>query len=105
MENNIANITEAEITAETNENETVKEEKVEETTAPQPKSVIGFVTGCKRLNIRKKPVVNNGNVIDIVEDGKELMIIEPDKAKGEWYKVQLTDDMFGFCMKQFVKVD
>jgi uncharacterized protein YgiM (DUF1202 family) len=106
MENTITNLTFAEenITEETNVEE-VKTEEPEETLAPQPESVIGFVVDCKKLNVRKKPVVNDRNIIKTIDVDTEVTVIEPEKAKGEWYKVQLEDGVFGFCMKQFIAID
>ena len=105
MEYNETNITEAEITVEEPVEESVNEEPVEETVAPPPEPVNGVVVGCNKLNIRKKPVVNDKNVIAIVEAGTEMVIIEPEKAKGAWYKVLLNDGVEGFCMKQYVTIE
>lgn len=102
MENNITNIIEEEIITEETKVEKVE---TEETVAPQPESVIGFVVDCKKLNVRKKPVVNDRNIIKTIDVDTELTVIEPEKAKGEWYKVQLEDGVYGFCMKQFIAID
>lgn len=91
------NETKTETTETTNTNET--------SGAQPPDSLIGFVTGCKKLNIRKNPAVNPSNVITVVGVDTPLLVINPEKATKEWYKVELEDGTVGFCMKEFVKVD
>lgn len=76
-----------------------------EDTEPEVETAIGIVSGCKNLNIRKRPVVNPTNVLCIVPEGTPLIIIDPEKATKEWYKVELEDDTIGFCMKEFVTVN
>lgn len=84
-----------------------KEETTNETMvmAEAPEPLIGVVFGCKKLNIRKRPVVNPNNVLCVVEMNTELEIIEPEKATGQWYKVVTSDGVKGFCMKEFVNVE
>ena len=83
------------------------ETKTEDTTVTEPttETAIGIVSGCKNLNIRKRPVVNTTNVLCVVPEGTPLIIIDPEKATKEWYKVELEDDTIGFCMKEFVTVN
>jgi uncharacterized protein YgiM (DUF1202 family) len=74
---------------------------------PELKYVDGTVFNCKRLNIRKKPD-KESEVLMVVDAGTFLMIIEPEKAKGDWYKVVAEIDEVettGFCMKEFVTLD
>lgn len=87
--------------------ENTKNEEVADTTeqnTPPTESLDGYVYDCAKLNIRSKPVVNNNNVIEIVDDGTLLTIVEPDKAKGKWYKVVTPSGNIGFCMKKFVDI-
>ena len=76
-------------------------------TQPELKYVDGTVYNCKRLNIRKKPK-KEAEVLMVVDAGDFLMIIEPEKAEGDWYKVVAEVDEVettGFCMKEFVTLD
>lgn len=90
-----------------NEEITIEDTTVEEPkdTEPEVETTIGIVSGCKNLNIRKRPVVNSTNVLCTVPEGTPLIIIDPEKATKEWYKVELEDDTKGFCMKEFVTVN
>lgn len=99
MEEKVMNQNE-EITTEDTTEEVITEETAEEET----KVVFGEVANCKNLRIRKRPVVNDSNVLCIIPEGTLLAIIEPEKATKEWYKVELEDETVGFCMKEFVSV-
>lgn len=87
-------------------------ETVEETTEAVPAvneipTVVGFVSGCKKLNIRKGPDID-AKVVSIVDVDTELTIINPDKATKGWYKVTVETaigPVKGFCMKDFVTID
>lgn len=100
MEEKVMNVNE-EITIE-EETEDAADIDFEEN---EVQTLFGEVVGCKKLNIRKSPAVNPKNIITIVPEGTMLMIIDPDKATKEWYKVELEDGTAGFCMKEFVSVN
>ena len=82
-----------------------EEQIVEENAAVVEETVptIGVVTGCSKLNVRKKPNINS-DVIVVVNAGSELTI-DVDKSHGEWYKVTDQNNNVGYCMKKYVKVN
>ena len=93
------------------EMKTVKAEEqiVEETTVEtpvveveEPKALIGVVTGCTRLNVRKKPNVK-ADVVKVIDAKDEVQIFENESNK-EWYWVVTKDETTGFCMKKFITV-
>ena len=84
-------------TDEVNEEDVMEDESTAE-------FVFGTVTGCKKLNIRTKPVVNPSNIITIVDAGTMVMV-DPEGETGEWYKVVTANDVEGYCMKEFVTID
>lgn len=87
-------------------NEDVQTPEVEDTTPQAPAAPItGVVTGCKKLNVRKRPAVNDNNVLEVIEADTTLFVIEPEKATGEWYKVELAGGTIGFCMKKFITIE
>lgn len=86
----------AEAVAEESAVEPVVEEKAE------VESLIGMVSGCKLLNIRKKPTVESEAVAVVSVD--TLLMIDPSKSKKEWYKVYTEAGVEGFCMKKFVTI-
>lgn len=77
---------------------------VEPTTAPEPKTVIGIVNGCARLNIRKEPSMHaTARIATVVASGSELTI-NLAKSTEDWYRVITESGIEGFCMKKFVTV-
>lgn len=107
MEEKVMNLNEdietiEEIEVDMNENEDTTDAVITEDETP---TIIGVVSGCKNLNIRKKPVVNDKNVLCVVPAGTMIIVIDPDKATKEWYKVELENGDTGFCMKQYVSVN
>jgi hypothetical protein len=63
---------------------------------------MGFVTNCKKLNIREKPTVEAPVVCEIVCQ-TELMIDEKESTE-EFYKVFTAAGIEGFCMKKFITI-
>jgi len=63
---------------------------------------IGFVTNCKKLNIREKPRTD-ATIICKVDYQTELMIDEKESTE-EFYKVCTAAGIEGFCMKKFIAI-
>lgn len=74
--------------------DTVVEETVEE--------VIGVVTDCLKLNIRKEPD-KDSDVVVVVTCLDELKI-DPETSTDEWYAVCTVAGIEGFCMKKYIAV-
>lgn len=70
----------------------------EETVAPIQ---MGTVTGCLKLNVRKKPSIKS-DPICTVDAKTKLVILESDNA--DWYKVEVEKGVEGYCMKKYVDV-
>ena len=92
-----------------NENKNVVEEtKVEAPvvgdTVTESTPVIGVVSNCSRLNIRKKAGIKSP-VVRIVDRGKEVIINES-KSTEKWFNVTTRDKISttGFCMKEYIKI-
>lgn len=64
--------------------------------------IIGVVTDCLKLNIRKEPN-KDSEVVTIVACLDELKI-DPDASTNDWYAVCTVAGIEGFCMKKFVAV-
>lgn len=64
--------------------------------------VMGIVTGCKKLNIRKAPS-KTAEVVDVWDEGDQFML-DLDNSTSEWYKITTETGVEGFCMKQYVVV-
>ena len=90
--------------AEVNESEEVEKEVTEEVTKEATKeadsTVVGYVSGCLKLNIREEGYLG-ANVVCVVPE-KTALLIEVAESNDEWYKVYTETGMEGFCMKQYV---
>lgn len=82
--------------AEVNEPEEVKEEVTKEVDS----TVVGYVSGCLKLNIREEGYPG-ANVVCVVPE-KTALLIEVAESNDEWYKVYTEAGMEGFCMRQYV---
>lgn len=82
--------------AEVNESEEVEEEVTKEADS----TVVGYVSGCLKLNIREEGYPG-ANVVCVVPE-KTALLIEVAESNDEWYKVYTEAGMEGFCMKQYV---
>lgn len=81
------------------ETEPVIEPVVEVVVEPEPKvEPVYVITGCKKLNIRKKPSAT-AEVVCVIDEKAEIVIIEDNYS--EWVEV-LVDDKHGYCMKKFI---
>lgn len=78
--------------------EDVRVEETEEVV----EDIIGVVTDCLKLNIRKEPN-KDSEVVTIVTCLDELKI-DPDASTNDWYAVCTVAGVEGFCMKKFVAV-
>ena len=63
---------------------------------------IGFVTNCKKLNVREKPRTD-ATIICEVDYQTELVINEKESTE-EFYKVCTAAGIEGFCMKKFIAI-
>ena len=82
--------------AEVNESEEVTKEAIKEADS----TVVGYVSGCLKLNIREEGYLG-ANVVCVVPE-KTALLIEVAESNDEWYKVYTETGMEGFCMKQYV---
>lgn len=85
--------------AEVTEPEEVEEEIVE-AAVEEESTVVGYVSGCIKLNVREEPNIG-ANVVCIIPE-KTTLLIEVKESTDEWYKVYTEAGMEGYCMKQFV---
>jgi hypothetical protein len=76
------------------------EEEVQEEIKPEP--VVGVVSGCGKLNIRKEPSLSGEVVYEALL--KSELVIDLDKSTDEWYSVCAPAGIEGFCMKKFVEL-
>ena len=80
----------------------IAEDAVVEEIEEAVEDIIGVVTDCLKLNIRKEPN-KDSDVVVIVTCLDELKI-DPDASTDDWYAVCTVAGIEGFCMKKFVAV-
>lgn len=78
------------------------ESNVEEPKNEESKPVIGIVTDCVRLNVRKDPN-RSSEVLGVITAETELIIIE-EESTDEFYKICTSAGLEGYCMKSFVTI-
>ena len=66
------------------------------------KNIIGVVTDCLKLNIRKEP--NKDSDVVVVVTCLDELKIDLDASTDDWYAVCTVAGIEGFCMKKFVAV-
>lgn len=78
-------------------NEIFVEEKNKE-----PKKVIGIVTDCLTLNVRKEPSLNS----DIIDEFKALSDVEiiSENSLNDFYTVKSEKGLTGYCMKKYIQI-
>lgn len=69
-------------------------------TAPNKK--VGVVSNCRNLRVRKTPN-KNSEVIIYVSEGTKVEI-DDTKTSDEFYKIRTSDDVVGYCMRNFITI-
>lgn len=71
---------------------------------PKPaEPIIGIVTNCVRVNVRKTPIIA-AEILSEVGVNSKLMIDETESTE-EWFKVYTEIGIEGFCMKKFITIN
>lgn len=73
---------------------------LEEVSEATPTEVIGMVTGCRQLNIRKEPRLD-ADVLCYVPVNSELAI-NTAESTDEWLRVFTATGVEGYCMSKYV---
>lgn len=66
------------------------------------KLLIGIVTDCTRLNVRKYP--NSKAPVVAVIDASTDLVVYDDESSGDFFKICTASGIEGFCMKQFISI-
>ena len=85
---------------ETEENEVEEESEVEEENV----KMIGIVTGCAKLNVRKEPS-KQSDVLCIIDKNTEVEIdTEEETTYEDFYKIVTSTGVKGYCVKSFIEI-
>lgn len=101
----LTDVNETEATEALEEIEEVNEIKTEaapEVVEEKVETLVGIVTGCKKLNVRKEPAITAEPVCIVAEES--IVVIDQELSTDEWYKVYTEAGVEGFCMKKYVSV-
>lgn len=62
----------------------------------------GCVDGCENLRVREEPS-KEANVLSIIKKA-EIVTVDIDNSKRDFYKVKTQNGVEGYCMKKFIKI-
>lgn len=86
----------------------VKEEPKEVEAPKEPEIVEAEVSGVTDLlNVRSTPEKKDGNIVTQIKNGVKIQVVDPKKAKNDWYKIIVTDKekkTDGFAMKKYIRI-
>lgn len=68
----------------------------------QPKTAMGVVVDCVRLNVRMEPNINSDVVCEVSRNSE--LLIDIDASTDEWFSVCTAAGSEGFCMKKFIEI-
>lgn len=63
---------------------------------------VGVVSNCRSLRVRKTPN-KNSDVITYISEGTKVEI-DDSKTSAAFYKVRVSDDVEGYCMRNFITI-
>ena len=69
----------------------------------ETETAVGVVTGCAKLNVRRRPSLT-ADVVCVVDENSPL-VIDVDDPSSEWYKIFTESGFNGYCMKKYVSVN
>lgn len=75
---------------------------VEEPVIEEVKEIIGVVTECAKLNVRKAATTDS-DVVTTLLIGTEVMIDE-EQSTEDFYKICTEAGIEGYCMKKFINI-
>lgn len=67
-----------------------------------PNKTVGVVSNCRNLRVRKIPN-ENSDVITYVSEGTKVEI-DDTKTSDKFYKIRTSDDVVGYCMRNFITI-
>lgn len=95
----------------TNYNKPKKIDKIEETIVnveealpvdvETPEVLVGFVSGCNKLNVRSNPWID-AKVLTVINENDEVSVIRHETEPEDFYQVRTKNDVEGYCMKKYI---
>lgn len=84
----------------TEEVNTTEPKAVDEVPAPEP--IQAKVANCKKVRARKNPTTEEDNVVDELEEGKAVIIL--DSSNSDWTRVELAGGIRAWIMSKYLEV-
>ena len=104
VENEVETEIEEEETVVENEVESEVEEESEVEVEEENVKMIGIVTGCAKLNVRKEPS-KQSDVLCIIDKNTEVEIdTEEETTYEDFYKIVTSTGVKGYCVKSFIEI-
>lgn len=82
----------------------IADEIIEEIVNPVEEEIVnGFVSGCKRLNVRSKGSLD-ADVLCVINQNAEVLVHRTETDSSDFYKVSTASGIEGYCMKKFITI-
>lgn len=62
---------------------------------------VGIVSHCTKLNMRKEPTINSGNILRVLSANDELYLM---KLSDNWYQVKTKDNVTGYVSQKYIAI-
>ncbi len=88
----------------TNYNKPKKIDKVEDVlleNVETPEVLVGFVSGCNKLNVRSNPWID-AEVLTVIDENDEVSVFRYECEPADFYQVRTKNDVEGYCMKKYI---
>lgn len=77
---------------------------IEEIVNPVAEEIVnGFVSGCKKLNVRAK-ASKDSDVLCVINEKAEVLVHRTETEATDFYKVRTASGIEGYCMKKFITI-
>lgn len=88
--------------------ESIEEIAAESNDEVKPSTVAGVVTGCEKLNVREKALIDS-KVLCVINKGEEVQVDltvkgQPVPSDVSFYKVCTVSGIEGYCMTKYIAV-
>lgn len=82
----------------------IADEIIDEIVNPVEEEIVnGFVSGCKRLNVRGKASIDAA-ILCVINKNAEVLVHRTETESSDFYKVRTASGIEGYCMKKFISI-
>lgn len=73
----------------------------EEPKQEEPRYIMGFVTNCKKLYVRKRPEPT-AKPVGVI-DADTTVEIDCNRSTDDFYRVTTENGLYGYCVRQYIE--